>query len=286
MYSIESYQTQERFNNRYKEICEFLQFNADCGFNEHFHWGRLDWMMAHPFLDVEMLSEIALFRDNGNTIVGTVIFDTCYQNRWYLLHSVSDEKLLRQMIDYITCVDDTPTIKANLNDIALCKLLEDMGYKKQDAESVLAMDLSQNLSYRLPAGFSVNQPNAQIDEWQWRLVIHRGFDNDGMPQMHNEEITEAEKQLRMNEYIKTFVIKDGDYVAHCGVWYRGGETAYIEPVATVPEHRKKGLGRAVVYEALNRAGKQGAKRAVVISEQDFYYNIGMKKSSEVWTFVK
>ncbi len=92
-------------------------------------------------------------------------------------------------------------------------------------------------------------------------MIHRGFYNDVMPQTHNEVIAEVEKQLQIKEYIKTFVIKDGDYVAHCGAWNRGGETAYIKPVAIVPEHRKKGLGASVVYEALNRARKQGAKRS-------------------------
>lgn len=286
MYAIERYQTQERFQKRYKEICKFLRFNADSGYNEHFHWGRLGWMMAHPSLDVEMLPKIALFRNNDDTMVGTVIFDTDYQNRWYVLHSVSDEKLLRQMIEYITEVDDTPTIKANLNDIALCKTLKDMHFNKQDTESILAMDLSQNLSYRLPMGFSINKQNANIDEWQWRLVIHRGFDNDGMPQTLDEETAEAEKQLRVKEYIKTFAMKDGNYVAHCGLWYHGEETAYIEPVVTVPEYRRKGLGRAVVYEALNRAKNLGAKRAIVISEQDFYYYIGMKISSQVGTFVK
>ena len=107
-----------------------------------------------------------------------------------------------------------------------------------------------------------------------------------MPQILSEETEEAEKQLQINEYIKIFAIKDGDYVAHCWVWYHSGETAYIEPVATVSEYRRKGLGRAVVYEALKRAENQGAKRAIVISGQEFYYNIVMKKSSEVGTFVK
>lgn len=286
MYAIEKYQTQERFQKQYNEICKFLQVHADSGHNEHFHWGRLGWMMAHPNLDVEMLTKIALFKDDDNTIVGIVIFDTDYQNRWYILHSVYDENLLRQMIEYITEVDDTPTIKVNLNDIALCKLLEDMHYKKQYTESVLTMDLSQNLSYRLPMGFSINKQNASIDEWQRRLVIHRGFDNDGVPQTLDEKTAEGEKQLRVKEYIKTFVMKDGDYVAHCGLWYHGNETAYIEPVVTVPEYRRKGLGRAVVYEALKRAKNQGAKRAIVISEQDFYYHIGMKLSSQVATFAK
>ncbi len=286
MYSIENDQTQERFNNQYREISKFLQVNADCGYNEHFHWGRLDWMMAHPSLDVDMLPKISLFRDNGNAVVGAAIFDTCYQDRWYILHSVRDEKLLRQMIEHVADIDDTPIIKANHNDLALCELLGVMKFKQQYSESVLAIDLSHNLRYQLPPGFYINEPNTKIDEWQWRLVIHRGFDNDGLPQKHNEETTKAEKLLQRKEYIKTFAIKDGEYVAHCGVWYRGGETAYIEPVATIPEHRGKGLGRAVVYEALKRAKKQGAKRAIVLSEQNFYYRIGMEKSSGIGTFVR
>lgn len=71
----------------------------------------------------------------------------------------------------------------------------------------------------------------------------------------------AAKYFETPEYRKVFAVKDGEYAAHCGVWYTGGDTAYIEPVVTVPEHRRKGLGRAVVYEAVGRAKKQGAKRA-------------------------
>ena len=259
MYAIENYQKQERFHKCYKEISRFLRNNADSGFNEHFHWGRLDWLMAPPCPDVEMLPKITVFKDSGGTIVGTALFDTEYENGWYVLHSVSDEKLLRQMTAYINDVDSAPPIKANLNDIALCKLLEEMNFKKQFSEYVLAVNLSHDLSYRLPTGFCINEQNAPIDEWQWRLVIHRGFDHDGIPQTLSGEAAEAEKHLQTKEYIKTFAIKNGEYAAHCGLWYNGGETAYIEPVATVPEYRRKGLGKAVVYEALRRAKNQGAR---------------------------
>ena len=70
------------------------------------------------------------------------------------------------------------------------------------------------------------------------------------------------------------------------LYHMTGNTAYIEPVATVPEHRGKGLGRAVVYEAVNRAKERGAKRAIVLSDQDFYKCLGMIKSSEVGTWVR
>ena len=48
----------------------------------------------------------------------------------------------------------------------------------------------------------------------------------------------------------------------------------MEPVATDPDYRGMGLGRAVVSEALRRCGELGAKQAVVGYGQQFYYNMG------------
>ena len=68
---------------------------------------------------------------------------------------------------------------------------------------------------------------------------------------------------------------NGDYAAHCGVWcIPDSEYAYVEPVFTLPEYRKLGLGKAAVLEGVNRCGKLGAKQAYVLSSQQFYYNIG------------
>lgn len=287
MYSIENYKDNIRFNDQYDEIRKFLQAVADNGYNEHFHWGRFDWMMSHSYLDVEMLSKNALLRNENGELVGAVMYDTSFDDRWYILHSICDETLLKQMIEYVTETDARiATIKANINDTVLCKLLEKAGFEKKYSESILKIDLSNNLSFSLPQGFYLNAPDSQIDDWQWQLVIYHGFDHEGIPQEQSEETAKARKYLEISEYIKTFVIKDGKYVAHCGVWYDGGDTAYIEPVVTVPEHRGKGLGKAVVCEAINRAKERGAKRAIVLSDQKFYIHLGMTKSSEVSTWVK
>lgn len=287
MYLMENYKDNIRFNEQYEEIRNFLQTNADKGFNEHFHWGRLAWMMSHSWLDVEMLSRNALFRKENGELVGAVLYDTGYDDRWYIIHSISDELLLRQMMEYVTKTeDDTARIKVNNNDLGLCRLLEDEGFERQYSETVLQMELSGDLSFRLPQGFYLNAPDTEIDNWQRQLVIHRGFDHEGIPDEPGEEVARAEKHLEIPEYIKVFAIKDEEYAAHCGVWYSSGDTAYIEPVVTVPEHRGKGLGKAVVYEALNRAKKQGTKRAIVLSDQEFYIHLGMTKSSEFSTWGK
>ena len=152
-----------------------------------------------------------------------------------ILHSISDENLLGQMMEYVIRTDiHTATIKANLSDTKLCRLLENAGFENQYSQSVLEIDLSYNLSFQLPQGFYFNAPDSKIDTWQWRLVIHRGFNHEGIPQEPSRETVKAEKHLEIPEYIKVFAIRDGEYAAHCGVWYNGGNTAYIEPVATVP----------------------------------------------------
>lgn len=286
-YTVENYRDTIRFNEQYDEIRRFLQINADSGYNEHFHWGRLDWMMAHSYLDVNKLTRNALFRDENGDLVGVAMYDTDFNDRWYILHSTPSENLLRQMIGYAIKTDaGSVPIKANLKDTALCELLEHIGFEKQYSESVLGIELSRDFSFQLPQGFYLNAADSQIDRWQQKVVTYRGFDQVGIPEKASEEVAKAERYLEISEYIKVFAIKDGEYVAHCGVWYNGGNTAYIEPVVTIPEHRGKGLGRAVVYEAINRAREQGAKRAIVFSGQEFYIRLGMAQSSEIGTWVK
>jgi predicted N-acetyltransferase YhbS len=58
----------------------------------------------------------------------------------------------------------------------------------------------------------------------------------------------------------------------------------LEPVGTVPEHRRKGLARAVVLEAVRRVAALGAERVFVGSDQQFYLSLGfeMKYAGHHW----
>lgn len=51
--------------------------------------------------------------------------------------------------------------------------------------------------------------------------------------------------------------------------------AVIEPVATDPDYRKMGLGKAAVLEGIKRVGELGAMKVLVGSSQQFYYSIGL-----------
>ncbi len=60
------------------------------------------------------------------------------------------------------------------------------------------------------------------------------------------------------------VAADGSIASFCTIWFDDvTRTAYFEPVATVPAHQKRGLGKAVMFEGLHRLNCMGCKVAFV-----------------------
>jgi GNAT superfamily N-acetyltransferase len=60
------------------------------------------------------------------------------------------------------------------------------------------------------------------------------------------------------------VAGDGSIASFCTIWFDDvSRTAYFEPVATVPAHRKHGLARALMVEGLHRLKRMGCQVAFV-----------------------
>ena len=281
-YRIERYKNCQRFNEQYESIYQFLLEAEKLEYNEHFHWGRFEWMHVHSYLDEDKLTSIVMFKDENGDIVGLTTYDTSYDDRVYLIHTSSDKMLLEYMVDTVLKAEgDGAVIKANSKDTVLCQILQEKGFeKKHRCACILSLDLTNPLDYSMPDAYAMSPQGCVADLWQYQLVIHKGFDNEGIPERWDDEL--LKRIPHVNEDLKTFAIANNEYCAHCGLWYSTGNTAYIEPVATVPEHRKQGLAKAVVYEACTRANAFGAKRAIVISDQEFYFRIGFMLSSEVY----
>ena len=112
------------------------------------------------------------------------------------------------------------------------------------------------------------------------MVIHKGFENEGEPITGLTEADIPERPHYKPKLAVFIVSPNGDYAAHCGTWYTPDtEVCYVEPVMTIPDLRKHGIGKAVVCESINRCIEMGAKKAIVISNQQFYYRIGFEKYS-------
>lgn len=60
------------------------------------------------------------------------------------------------------------------------------------------------------------------------------------------------------------VAPDGAIASFCTIWFDDvTRSAYFEPVATVPAHQRRGLGKAVMTEGLRRLQRMGATLALV-----------------------
>ena len=285
-YKIERYKNCERFNEQYQRIHQFLLEAGKLEYNEHFHWGRFEWMHAHSYLDEDKLTSIGIFKDEKDAIVGLTTYDTSYDDRVYLIHTSSDKLLLESMVDHVIKDDGSSAVlKVNAKDVALCQILREKGFEKRNrCACILSFNLSNSLEYNMPSAYTMSPQGFLVNPWQYQLVIHKGFDNKGIPEKWDDAL--LKRIPNVNEDLKTFAISNNEYCAHCGIWYSAGDSAYVEPVATVPEHRRQGLAKAVIYEACARAKALGAKRAIVVSEQEFYFRIGFSLSSEVYAWTR
>ena len=284
-YQVEQYRDTRRFNEQYYSIYWFLLEAGKLPFNEHFHWGRFEWMHLHSMLEEEKLTRIAMFRDAQGKIVGLLTYDTFYDDRVYLIHTTADKELLNKMVD-TACEQENGKIiiKVNSRDIALAEVLRERQFRKGCKDvSVLELDLREAPECAIAEGYSITPLGFVPDDWEYQMVIHRGFEHENVPEKWSDEVFARYRySTGRNAVIQTFALRENEYCAHCGVWYTEGDTAYVEPVVTVPAHRNKGLARAVIYEACRRARYQGAERATVLSDEAFYHRIGFQCSSEVY----
>jgi len=93
--------------------------------------------------------------------------------------------------------------------------------------------------------FHPDEPDEDYEGWEWYFNIQRC-------------------PLYRRDLDIVAVAPSGEIASFCTIWYDDAtRSAYIEPVATVPEHLRRGLARATITEGLHRLQRMGAMRAFV-----------------------
>ncbi len=93
--------------------------------------------------------------------------------------------------------------------------------------------------------FHPEEPDERYEGWTWYSNIQR------MP-------------LYRRDLDLVGVAPDGKIASFCTLWYDDvTRTAYFEPVGTMPEHQRRGLGKAMLVEGLRRLQRLGGDLAFV-----------------------
>ena len=269
----------------YQGVCDFLvRLNQGDEKHINWNWARWEWMYCHTYTDRENMNAVGLWKCGGE-VVGAAIYDMFFGEA-FCAAAPGHEELLPEIYAYaLRELSDENGLAVAVNDAdeATAAMLTGMGWQKcGQTESIMCCKLESKPEYTLTEGFFLKETHFSEDYEAYLRVIWKGFGHegdmeewermvsyDGPPHPHREPCLSI-----------SAVDKAGEFAAHCTCWYdRRTDYAYVEPVCTVPAHRGKGLGRAVVLEALERCRLLGARRAFVISDQEFYARLGFEAHS-------
>ena len=166
------------------------------------------------------------------------------------------------------------------------KLLEDNGYTKVYEEAVTVYEYDKGFTdYSLPEGYKAFSLSEENDIRKIHRCLHKGFDHPGEP----DDDIDCRLLMQSGPGFRpdlTTVIKapDDEYACYAGMWTdKKNGFAYLEPLATVPEHRRKKLAAYALTESMKKTAKEGA-RYCFGGDMDFYRSMGFKKimTRELW----
>lgn len=283
----------------FKSVGDFLIANFQPG-NQDGNWLQPTWeyMHSHPYLDESSLDKIGIWEDAGE-IVGAVHYESRLGEVFFEIHP-SYTHLKPTMLEYAEnhLYGETETgqryVRAYVNDFDLEfeALVKSRGYAmaEQHARPVSQIAIPRPFPRKpLPEGFHIKSLADDNDLMKIHRVLWRGFNHAGEPP---EEGVEDRKKMQSTPNFRkdlTIVVEapTGDFVSLCGTWYEStNKIAYVEPVATDPDFRQMGLGKAVVWEGIRRCGALGATVAFVGSDQEFYRAIGFTKNFDNNCWIK
>lgn len=284
----------------YKRVSDFLIQHHQPG-NLDGNWIEPAWeyMHYHPYLDSSSLSKIGIWEKEGE-IVAVAHYEWRLGEAFFQFHPayrhLREEMLVyaEQNLSALSDKDGKKLLRAyvNDNDGAFLSLVKRRGYEIDPRGNRPMAQFTIPDPFppiQLPGEFLLMSLADDPDWGKVHRVLWRGFDHGAEPPMTEEEFESRRAMFdtpKGRRDLKIVAVEPGgEFVAFCGMFYEPTHRfAYVEPVATDPDYRRRGLGKAAVLEGIRRCGELGAELAYVGSDQQFYLSIGFEVSynSECW----
>jgi predicted N-acetyltransferase YhbS len=274
----------------YEAVSKFLVGLYQPG-NSDGNWFQSIWEYAytHPGFNEASAGRIGIWEEDGR-VVGLATYESRLGEAFFNTHP-DYAHLKPEMLTYAeehlsACGDDgRRRLKAYVNDFD--RAFEDAvvarGYRNDPGSHRPMSQFAITSPFpeiAVAEGFHLQSLADENDLRKMNRVLYRGFDHPGEPP---DELIEGRRRMQSGpnyrlDLVIVAVAPKGDFVSFCGMWFDPvNRFGYVEPVATDPDYRRRGLGRACVLEGIRRCGELGATVAYVGSDQPFYLSFGFKK---------
>lgn len=175
----------------------------------------------------------------------------------------------------------------------LQNILQDQGYELYadfPHEETIVMPLDKEFPVKIPKGYRIDIASRQ-DSYAIAVAHAKAF--NFYKTRGGDLTTEARAfELLRNapDYLEeldlVIIAPGGEMASFITIWWdQVNNVGHLEPVGTIPEHQKKGLGRALIYHGCNLLREMGGETITVGPDQPFYQRIGFKLQykNNIWT---
>ena len=126
------------------------------------------------------------------------------------------------------------------------------------------------------------------DLWKKNKVNSAAFNIEGLyPDNTFKRLQDAPTY---NQELDVVIENSGKFIATCTGWYdEVNKIGHIEPLGVHPHYQRKGLGKIIVYEVLDRLKRIGARSVNMVSDENnksFYKSFGFKEISKSFRYEK
>lgn len=281
----------------YETVSRFLFEHYRVDVAGHINWAQPRWeyMCYHPCIRNVDLSTAGVWHDDGRLVA--VVHPEHDMGQVYLEIALGYDSLKADMLTHAERhisveEDDKRRLDVFINDAdeQLRAIATERGYEKGDWVAPMC-DFTvpdQFPPIVLPDGFRIQSLADENDLLQIEKVLWRGFNHEG-EQPPDDGLADMKLMQSAPNYRHDLniiaVAPDGQYVSYGGIWFDPvNRYGYVEPVATDPDYRLRGLGKAVVTESIRRVAELGATYACVGGVRPIYTSIGFKTvyTSTIW----
>ena len=142
----------------------------------------------------------------------------------------------------------------------------------------------------VPAGYEVRSLRGSEEAAARALGHRRGWESTKLTEEKYRRLMET--PAYRSDFDVAVVTSDGEFVATANLWMDANGTAIVEPFSTAPEHRRKGLGRALMLFGIERVRLAGAHDAWVgssvsnVASNGLYESVGFRVARRDVDYVK
>lgn len=249
---------------------EFLEFFQEAGHGS----SKQRWQDRIGLWEYRNGDLAAVACDDGNVFFLLDTFEPC-DELMNELFQYAEEHLLKFEGGASTNHLEIMTGMTELERVAMNR-----GYVREEWSNIaLSISLDKEFEVEIPNGFTLKH-GAGVDDLSKAQGHIMAFDYANSPfvETTKQNYGNIKNAPDYSPELDLFIINElGEVVSFCVIWWeKANKVAILEPVGTHKDYRRRGLGKAVLYEGFNRLKGLGAVKVYVGSDQPFYRQIGFE----------